>query len=62
MIDEKIDQILLNQRTICGALIKLLQRDPKFCLHDEEVHLTTRLVNRYHETENILGLKWGEDI
>ena len=57
-------QILLNQREILNGLSTLITPHCKGSLNDEngETQCNIALINRYHETEQILGLDWGEDV
>lgn len=55
-------QILLNQREILNGLSTLLTPHCKGSMYDAngETQCNIALINRYHETEQILGLDWGE--
>lgn len=57
-------QILLNQREILNGLSKLLTPNCKGSINDAngETRCNVALINRYHETEQLLGLEWGEDV
>lgn len=57
-------QILLNQREILNGLSKLLTPHCKGSAYDTngETRCNVALIDRYHETEQILGLEWGEDV
>lgn len=57
-------QILLNQREILNGLSKLLAWRCNGSANDTngETRCNVALINRYHETEQILGLDWGEDV
>ena len=57
-------QILLNQREILNGLSKLLTPNCKGSMRDAngETRCNNALINRYHETEQILGRDWGEDV
>lgn len=57
-------QILLNQREILNGLSALLTPHCKGSAYDAngETRCNNALINRYHETEQILGLDWGEDV
>lgn len=65
MNDENvIRQILLNQREILNGLSKLLTPSCKGSLCDKngETRCNNAIINRYHETEQLLGLQWGENV
>lgn len=59
-----VRQILLNQREILKGLSKLLTPSCKGSYYDKngETRCNIALISRYHETEQILGLKWGETV
>lgn len=59
-----VRQILLNQREILNGLSELLTPSCKGSFYDKngETRCNNVLINRYHETEQILGLKWGETV
>ena len=55
-------QILFTQSEILNVLSKLLTPHCKGSAYDAngETRCNNALINRYHETEQILGLDWGE--
>ena len=59
-----LKQILLNQRETLNGLSILLTPHCKGSAYDinGETRCNNALINRYHETEQLLGLDWGEDV
>lgn len=62
--DDVLKQILLNQREILHGLSVLITPHCKGSLNDAngETRCNIALINRFHETEQILGIEWGEDV
>lgn len=59
-----VRQILLNQREILNGLSKLLTPSCKDSLCDKngETRCNNAMINRYHETEQLLGIQWGQNV
>jgi len=57
-----LKQILLNQREILNALSILITPMCKGSMLDTngQTECNNALIDRFHETEQILGLDWGE--
>lgn len=63
-LDTVLQQILLNQREILLGLSILITPKCRGRLMDAlgETACNNALINRYHETEQILGLKWAQEV
>lgn len=59
-----LKQILLNQREILHGLSTLITPMCRGSVLDKngETRCNNLLIDRYHETEQILGLEWGEEV
>lgn len=62
--EEVLTQILINQREILHGISCLLAPNCKGGCNDKngETRCNVALINRFHETEQLLGLNWGEDL
>lgn len=62
--EEVLTQILVNQREILHGISCLLAPNCRGSHNDTngETRCNVALINRFHETEQLLGLGWGEDL